>query len=140
MADRSSYIQLYDQEASAGAGYKWQIENKQAGISVKDSNNVRPMKFYAKSFKFYEGGATPGPGYDLKVELDAADAAAAAAQSKADTNETGLAAAIAARIAGDSGLQTAVDAESARAGAAEAVNAAAVAAQAVSDAAARAVV
>ena len=126
MADRSSYIQLYDQEASAGADYKWQIENKQAGISIKDSDNVRPMKFYAKSFKFFEGGATPGPEFDLKARMSAADVAAAAAQSKADTNESGLAAAIASRIAGDSGLQTAVDAESAPAGAAEAVNAAAV--------------
>ena len=101
MADRSSYIQLYDQEASAGAGYKWQIENKQAGISVKDSNNVRPMKFYAKSFKFYEGGLTPGDGYDLEERLDGADADAAAAQSKADGNETDLAAETVSRVAGD---------------------------------------
>ena len=99
MADRSSYIQLYDQEASAGADYKWQIENKQAGISIKDSDNVRPMKFYAKSFKFYEGGATPGPGYDLKVELDAADAAAASAQSSRSNPTSRPSGPLASRIA-----------------------------------------
>ncbi len=123
---RSSYIQLYDDEEDPSSDYKWQIENKQAGVSIKDSNNVRPMKFYAKKFSFYEGGATPGPEFDLKARMSAADAAAASAQTKADTAASDLATETASRIAGDSGLQTAVDAESARAGAAESVNAAAV--------------
>ena len=101
MADRSSYIQLYDHEESAGSAYKWQIENKQAGISFKDSDNVRPMKFYAKDFKFYDGGAVPGPAFDLKVRMAAADSAAASAQSKANSNESDLAAETVSRVAGD---------------------------------------
>ena len=111
MTDKSSYLQLYDLEASAGDGYRLQIENKQAGISVKDSNNVRPMKFYAKSFKFYEGGVTPGDGYDLEVRLDDADAAAAAAQADADTNTIAVAAEAVSRIAGDATVSANLNAE-----------------------------
>ena len=51
MADKSAYIQLYDNEEKKDA-YKWQIENKQAGVSIKDSKAGRPMKFFADSFKF----------------------------------------------------------------------------------------
>ena len=121
MADKSAYIQLYDNEEKKDA-YKWQIENKQAGVSIKDSKAGRPMKFFADSFKFYAGGATPGPGYDLKTELDAADTSAAAAQSKADANESGIAA------------------ETVRAQASEATNSANLSAEIVSRAAAVAAV
>ena len=91
MADKSAYIQLYDNEEKKD-GFKWQIENKQAGVSIKDSSNARPMKFYAKEFKFYDGGVTPGPGFDLESRLDSADSDAAAAQSKADANESAISA------------------------------------------------
>ena len=88
-AAKSSYIQLYDEEEKKD-DYKWQIECKQAGVSIKDSHANRPMKFYGKEFKFYKGGAAPGPGFDLESRLDGADSAASAAQSKADSNETAI--------------------------------------------------
>ena len=121
---------------------------------MKDSDNVRPMKFYAKSFKFYEGGVTPGDGFDLEVRLDAADASAAAAQGDADSNNaliaaetvraqaaeatvaSNLAAEIVARAAADAVIQADVDQNEADGDAGRAVNAAAVVAEAAARAAA----
>ena len=80
------------------------------------------MKFYAKEFKFYKGGSAPGPGYDLEARLDSADSDAAAAQSKADANES------------------AISAETVRAQAAEATNAANLSSEIVARAAAVAAV
>ena len=85
------------------------MENKQAGISIKDHKGGRPLKFYADSFKFYNGGATPGPGYDLKDRFDDVESDMTAVTSSATSNAS------------------AVAAEAARAQQAEGANAAAVA-------------
>ena len=57
MADKSCYLQIYDVEEKKD-DYKFQVENRQAGVSMKCSKSGVPIKFYADSFKFYNGGAS----------------------------------------------------------------------------------
>ena len=86
---KSAYLNLYDSE-SKHADYKFVFENKQAGVSFKDSKAARPMKFYADGIQFSKKDGTQQ--YDVRdrfedVEQEATDNAAAHG-----VNSSGLAA------------------------------------------------
>ena len=52
---KSAYINLYDQE-SKHDDYKFQVENKQAGVSMVDSKGSRPFKIYFDDIQLAKKG------------------------------------------------------------------------------------
>ena len=120
MASKSSYIQLYDDE-SKHDDYKFQIENKQAKLLLKDFKGDRNMEFEAAAYKFKYGS---GQEFDLKARFDSVEAEVDALQADTGvaTNAAAIAAEIVDRTAADTALQNQITAEvSARASAVQAV-------------------
>ena len=119
MANKSSYIQLYDDE-STHDDYKFQIANTQAELSFQDSYAARPMKFQAESYKFKHGTDFAAE-FDLKDRFEAVEAEVDALQ--ADQTGANNAQAIAdeavARASGDTTLSNSLTAEISRATTAE---------------------
>ena len=138
--DRSSYINLYSFEDKSDNAFKFQIENKQAKVSVTSAS---PMEFDATSYGFKKADDSV---FDLEsrfgalegatgVADNAADiaqlqtdlAAESVARTSADTsNFNAITAEVNARVAAVQGVQDAVDAEASTARAAESANASAI--------------
>ena len=89
---KSAYINLYDHE-SKHDDYKFQVENKQAHVSLVDSKGSRPFKVHFDEIQFAKKGGLemykPRDRFEA-VESDVSDNAA-----QASTNATGLAAEVA---------------------------------------------
>lgn len=139
-ANRSSYINLYSAEDITDSAYKFQIENKQAKISVSGSSNIE-YDFPAYKFKKADDSV-----FDLEVRFNALEtdagvstnaaaiaslqadlAAEAVSRQAADTSNSNLISAeVDNRVAAVSGVQSAVDAEAVTARAAESANASAI--------------
>ena len=120
MASKSSYIQLYDDE-SKHDDYKFQIENKQAKLLLKDFKGDRDMEFEAAAYKFKDDA---GNLFDLQARFDSVEAEVDALQADTGvaTNAAAIAAEIVDRTAADTALQNQITAEvSARASAVQAV-------------------
>ena len=139
MANKSSYIQLYDDETTDDA-YKFQIANTQAELSMTDSLGTRPMRFQADSYKF-KYGASFASEFDLKQRFDAVEGEVDVLQ--ADPTGANNAQAIAdeavARASADTALTNSLNAEVSRATTAEGVNSAAITAEQTRASAAEAV-
>ena len=123
----SSYIQL-DSDGNERPSREWQVEAKDAAMTFADAYD-RPWKFKASSYKFQDRAGLNE--IDLRVKIDAGDAAraanatAAAAAASAAADEYTRAFAAEAVIAGN------LAAEITRAGVAEAANASSIAAREV---------
>jgi hypothetical protein len=120
---KSSYIQLYDDE-STHDDYKFQIENKQAKLVLKDFKGDRDMEFEAGAYKFKYGANLS---FDLKDRFDIVEAEVDVLQADpaSANNAATIAAEIVDRTAADTALQNQITAEvSARATADQTVQAA----------------
>ena len=70
----SSYIQLYS-DGNERPSREWQVEAKDAAMTFADAYD-RPWKFKASSYKFQDRAGLNE--IDLRVKIDAGDAARAA--------------------------------------------------------------
>ena len=142
-ANRSSYINLYSAEDITDNAYKFQVENKQAKISVSGASDIE-YDFPAYKFKKADDSV-----FDLEVRFAAlendsgvATNAAAITQLQSDlaaevvsrqsgdtSNANLLTAEVANRVSGDQAVQSNLDAEAVTARAAEASNLAAIQAE-----------
>ncbi len=105
----SSYLQLYS-DTNERPSRQWQVECKDAAVTFADSKADRPWKFKASSYKFQDASGLNE--LDLRVKMDAGDAARAAnataasvadgkavsADVRAQAAEAGIAANLAAEI------------------------------------------
>ena len=122
MAQKSAYIQLYDDESKDDA-YKFQIKNVQAKLSFEDAFD-RDMEFKSQGGYKFVYGAAMDQSFDLKSRFDTveADVAGLQADQGVANNAAAIAAEIVDRTAADTALSNQITAEvSARATAVQSV-------------------
>ena len=101
LPNAASYLQLYS-DGDARASNEVQCEVKAANVIWKDAMATRDWKFKANAFKFSTAAGLQE--FDLRVELDAADSAAAAAQAAADAAQADSDAEAVRAIAAEGGI------------------------------------
>ena len=84
----ASYIQLYSSD-NARPSRLFQVEVKDAAVTVKDVKSDRPMKFRAASYKYADSAGLQE--FDLRDRFVAAEAATTAAQADATANAAAIA-------------------------------------------------
>ena len=89
---KSAYVNLYDQE-SKHDDYKFQVENKQAYVSMKDTKGTRPFQLYFDDIVFAKKGGLQS--YQPRERFVAAESDIDDNTAAHGVNASGLAAEIA---------------------------------------------